>query len=289
MSEFYGDSISPFPTTTNDKPMAAVIKQSVTYMSCSGPGSSRSFEIPTYDLEISEKWNIDSFKSNKIRNKKYGLYLSNPNQVFELEETHIADLDALVAAKRTFEAAMATYEAAQAAFRKSNTGKWIDDLLVPDKPLPETLEARISHGEIKKLTDLVKSHSINPDEETITIIPTFSGYNDVTIDLNLKIGINRLEFRKLYSKLENYSGSTSNKNRVHTIKISYKGDYPPYRKTDLIEVKENDKKVKELICTKENCNTTKDDFIIPKIISKDTSEEDHARYMEEQMRVLQSV
>jgi len=285
MSEFYEDSTSPFPTTNNVTPLAALIKQSVTYMSCSGPGSYRSFEIPAYDLEISEKWKIDSFKSNKITNTKHKIYLSNPNQLFELKETHIADLDTLVAAKRSFEAAIASYEAAQAAFRKSNTGKWIDDLLVPDKPLPETLEARISDGEISKLIDLVKSHSIHPHEEEITIVTSFSGYNDVTVDLNLKIGISRPEFSKLYSRL-NCIKSSSKDGIVRSMCIRYGGDYPPYRTADLIELKENKAKEDTLLDNKTDCNTVIDNYIIPNIISKDTSEEDHAHYMEEQMRVL---
>jgi hypothetical protein len=292
MSEFYDDSDAPLTTTNNVMPLAALIKRSVTYMSSSGPGSCRSFEIPAYDLEISEEWKIDSFKSNKIKNNNQEIYLSKPNQVFELQDVHISDLDALIAAKRTFEAAIAAYEAAQAAFRKSTTGKWIDDLLVPDKPLPETLEARVPHGEISKLIDLVKSYSINPIEEEVKIVPTFSGYNSVTIILNLKFGIHLYYFSNLYSKLQNFS-EISSKDRIvvsqNHIRVTYGDGYSPYRKTDLTELEENETNIKKIIMNKGKRNTEKDNFIIPNIVSKGTSEEDHADYMEEQMRVLESV
>lgn len=274
MSEFYPDYDSDVaPMTKSTDVLAALVKQNGSYMSSSAPGTMRSFEIPIYDLLIDEDWNIKSYKSY---NKNY---VRAPSQIYKLHESHITELNTLAAAKKTLDAAVAAYNVAKTMFRESITGKWIDDILIPDKPLPEVLEARIPADEIRVLIDKVKTYSMNPLEEEITLNPEFYGYNNVSIEIVLKIGIHKTEYRKLNAELTKGCGMSCKDGIVYSVTVEYGGYYPPYRLHDMKELDIHNKVTADAAQEKKT-PYKKNGIRIPLFKMPYISEEDHAKYVD---------
>ena len=135
MSEFYGDIVS-----SSAPIVCGLIKERL--HNPSGPGYKRSFVVPELNLCITE---------NKEVSDGHGVYVTSPSVVYDLSGARVADFQKLADAKEEFHAAYQKYRAAIAAFHESDTGKWLEHELVPEKqangiyPLFRSLDAAELH------------------------------------------------------------------------------------------------------------------------------------------------
>lgn len=250
-------------------------------VSSSGPGAIREVEIPALNLTFDEEGTIDTCKSREI--------LSTPAVVYELKAEKMKDLKVLIKAREDFEAAARYYELAKKAFNETETGTWIQELLHPDSPLPETLEARLPPGKLDQLMAHLKAESVEPAAEEITLCgePKFREYSVVKLTLNFKFGIATNKFKEILFTLGWKEISCSLKGKITISASIYYGSMcQPYRMEDAKKLSMRNTLLKEMMRNKLAINEHKEGFQMPKVVFPGVTLEDHARYMAEQIRVF---
>jgi len=256
----------------------------VGYMSSSGPGTCRDINIPSLNLSISEEWNVTDFVDLKYLSKSK--CLSNPFNLFQLTDDQLEDITQLVKAKEAYEEAKRNYEKFKENFKKENqTGKWLNSLLIPDLPLAETLDARLSKEIYSQLISELKTISLEPDNEIITesksFSTKFSEYSLVSIPLDFKIGIKSNLFHTTCNKL-GFGIDIINSGDIITFAVLVYGKYyPPYREIDLKYCKEYDEKLKLNKKEYEKVGN----YWIPLNTNKSISKELVNKYFEEQIAI----
>ena len=238
--------------------------------------------MPAVDLRISDDWRIGAFYDTGNNGNDL---LSAPSQVFTLSDSQCADLELLVDARAALEAAKVKYESEIAEFRKSQTGIWLQELLVPtaDNP-PATVEARISETELNSFLSELRKCSKNPEQEVVTLAKAVPyGWNSLKLEAHWSIGPKVLDnFKDLGIRF------ASHINNVTTF-TKGRGGYPPYHEKDTQKIDEWERSIRD-VCFQEDkpLNAKRNGWLIPIHRRPGVTQEEHDAFMEEQMRYFSS-
>lgn len=233
--------------------IAGLNKSSVSYFSCSGPGSCRYIVIPKYDLEIHEKNKI-----NKIR-KNIGTLISLPYEIRQLNASVENDFHDLIEAEEEYNNAIKKYELSKKKFFDSDTGKMINSWIYPEKPYEISEEEAIKKVYDTKIFEKL-SEIGNIVSTKIAVIKATSELGD---SISVKISIKnkstlinsilnnnkKLSFTDFPNKIGDFYRSFSKTGETCEIEYLWKYDkYPNYRAEDYHHVNalfgENMKKIK---------------------------------------------
>ena len=248
--------------------LAGILKSVISYFTTSGPGSTRSVEIPGLNIRIREDYIIEDWPDTLRGN----VWLNIPHEIHEIPDECVEQLQHLLQAKRAVEDAQRTYKEVTHSFYASDSGKFINSLLKPQSEMADVFDIpdkELLRNEFEKYGRIV--------EFTLSTAP----YNIVSLKVVLIQSTNihkRSSPPEIIMNMQKVWDSVYYGNRLE---LSYESigsrRYPPYRYKDIHDIANSrDTDVKSVEITPNIYVHT----------SKSMTSDERERYLHEQLTAL---